>query len=626
MKADGGAVDEFLDLPLANPSFDERWLDRAAGAYAKQKPELLKPLFREGSARENRPPDRDYSHLGLFGELKGTAPEDSPVAIKTKNPLVQITEGDIDRGMDVGMGGGPGTMVGPYGAFMLRQAAREAGKAAAPHPVYAKEVEDASQRLRPEFRDAYKGWQQDARDAQARGMLEMRQGSKNPFDNDVWEGAGWFRGAEGMPRKEIPDIGAKLEPLYEGSNKFQLVHPAGDLHKIYEIPPIEFDPRMKAGNGAFDPDTKQIILGGSPTPANLKKATSAALHEIEHVIQKTEGHNFGSNPIKSLERPELTQEYFPTVGKSESAMGPPNIFDEMFGGSTRTGDAKTAHLPSWQADLIRTQEKRGSDPLEAEKGLKRALFKVYQRSSGETEARNVQGRRAKSFKYKLHPESTEDIPRGLQWHEPGDLPRKRKDIKIYRSKDEALRDGWEHDSNPNHWTQKASGGATSAPPWFVKNQARGASSGMLKSSIPGRTDKIPLKVGGGSYVLPADIPSALGQGNTMAGGAILDKMFQRGPYGMNLPKAKAGMSTKMSRMSSLTKVRKSGFAEGGDVGQDMETPIIAAGGEYILSPEQVIQVGGGDMDRGHKILDKFVLDIRSQHIKTLKGLKPPKKD
>ena len=131
-------------------------------------------------------------------------------------------------------------------------------------------------------------------------------------------------------------------------------------------------------------------------------------------------------------------------------------------------------------------------------------------------------------------------------------------------------------------------------------------SGMLKSSIPGRTDKIPLKVAGGSYIIPADIPSALGQGNTMAGGAIMDKMFSSGPYGLSLRGGGRGKK----------------FANGGQAPAD----IIAAGGEYVLSPEQVARVGHGDIDAGHKILDAFVKKVRDRHIQTLKKLPDPKKD
>lgn len=175
-------------------------------------------------------------------------------------------------------------------------------------------------------------------------------------------------------------------------------------------------------------------------------------------------------------------------------------------------------------------------------------------------------------------------------------------------------------SSKKPWNGYANGGAMQ-PPWFERQEARGMTqaSGLLKSTIPGRTDKIPMSVPGGSFVLPADIPSALGQGNTMAGGTILDRMFNRGAYGMSLPHAKAGSSTKMIRKSSLTKK----FASGGDTGQ---AHIIAAGGEYVLSPDQVRAIGGGDINKGHEILDAFVKHVRSQHIQTLKKLPGPKRD
>lgn len=121
--------------------------------------------------------------------------------------------------------------------------------------------------------------------------------------------------------------------------------------------------------------------------------------------------------------------------------------------------------------------------------------------------------------------------------------------------------------------------------------------GMIDSDIPGRTDEIPMKVASGAYVLPADIPSALGQGNTMAGKSILDNMFR----GDDSPQ----------------------MAAGGPVDDD-HVPIIAAGGEYLIHPNKVKEIGQGDMAKGHKVLDKFVLHTRAEHIKTLKKLKPPK--
>ena len=66
-----------------------------------------------------------------------------------------------------------------------------------------------------------------------------------------------------------------------------------------------------------------------------------------------------------------------------------------------------------------------------------------------------------------------------------------------------------------------------------------------------------------------------------------------------------------------------GGARGDDAGRP--TPIVAAGGEYSIEPEQVKIIGGGDLARGHKILDAWVLKLRKDHIKTLKGLPPPAK-
>jgi hypothetical protein len=149
--------------------------------------------------------------------------------------------------------------------------------------------------------------------------------------------------------------------------------------------------------------------------------------------------------------------------------------------------------------------------------------------------------------------------------------------------------------------------------------------GMLNSTIPGRTDKIPLNLKAGSYVLPADIPSALGQGNTMAGGEILKKMFSSGPYGMAPMRGTGRPNIPRLNLSpqKLPKMSK----KGGEVteGEDDHVPIVAAGGEYIVHPDVVRDIGHGSMKAGHSVLDKFVLKVRKHHIDTLKKLPPPKK-
>jgi hypothetical protein len=186
--------------------------------------------------------------------------------------------------------------------------------------------------------------------------------------------------------------------------------------------------------------------------------------------------------------------------------------------------------------------------------------------------------------------------------------------------------------------KKAFGGGigNAAPPWYIRNEARqmnnpGRFGGALSSTIPGRTDHIPLKVRKGSYVLPADTVSALGQGNSAAGHSVLNQMFKTGPFGMPAP-IRSGKSTmpkapSMGRPPSLgigdIKPGKLGFADGGETG---DVDVMAAGGEHILTPEQVTSVGGGDIDHGHKILDEFVKHVRSETVKTLRKLPGPKRD
>ena len=123
--------------------------------------------------------------------------------------------------------------------------------------------------------------------------------------------------------------------------------------------------------------------------------------------------------------------------------------------------------------------------------------------------------------------------------------------------------------------------------------------GPIHSPVAGRTDHLPMHVPSGSYVIPADIVSAMGEGNTMAGFKYLDRMFNGSPG-----------------------VRA--FASGGYAGELV--PIVAAGGEYVISPNSVDNIGQGDMERGHKSLDSFVKKMRAKTVKTLKSLPGPKKD
>lgn len=149
--------------------------------------------------------------------------------------------------------------------------------------------------------------------------------------------------------------------------------------------------------------------------------------------------------------------------------------------------------------------------------------------------------------------------------------------------------------------------------------------GMIHSPIPGRTDKIGMNVRGGSYVLPADVVSGMGQGNSMAGASALNKLFGQGPYGDKMrgfgtPKVNFGHPMRMASMRMPRIAKAGGVEAGGD-----HVPIVAAGGEYVIPPEVVKRIGGGDMKHGHEILDHLVLHIRKKTIHEMKHLKGPKK-
>jgi hypothetical protein len=139
--------------------------------------------------------------------------------------------------------------------------------------------------------------------------------------------------------------------------------------------------------------------------------------------------------------------------------------------------------------------------------------------------------------------------------------------------------------------------------------------GPIHSAVAGRTDHLPMIVPRSSYVIPADIISASGEGNTMAGFKHAKRVFEGEPYaGTERP-----YSAPPTPYGAELPHRASGGAESG-------VPIVAAGGEYVISPEAVAKIGNGDMELGHAALDLFVKKMRNKTIKTLQKLPGPKKD
>jgi hypothetical protein len=129
-----------------------------------------------------------------------------------------------------------------------------------------------------------------------------------------------------------------------------------------------------------------------------------------------------------------------------------------------------------------------------------------------------------------------------------------------------------------------------------------------------------MHVPSGSYVIPADVVSHWGEGNTIAGFKVMRRMFGGAPYGGSGGPYGQGAGPYGEALQNS----RGGRAQDG--GQDEGVPIVAAGGEYVLSPDQVRAAGNGDADLGTKVLDQFVVSARAKAIKTLQKLPPPAKD
>lgn len=151
-------------------------------------------------------------------------------------------------------------------------------------------------------------------------------------------------------------------------------------------------------------------------------------------------------------------------------------------------------------------------------------------------------------------------------------------------------------------------------------------SGPVRSSVPGRTDRHNMQVQVGSYVIPADVVSGLGQGNTEAGHAQLSSFFPKPMHGHGSGHKPHGVH--------MPHVKLPHHAEGGptpmaapddpDQSEDPElTDVVVAGGEHILTPDQ-IKGAFGDLDYGHKVLKNWVLHERGKINKEQAKLPGPK--
>lgn len=187
--------------------------------------------------------------------------------------------------------------------------------------------------------------------------------------------------------------------------------------------------------------------------------------------------------------------------------------------------------------------------------------------------------------------------------------------------------------------------------------------GIIASEIPGRTDHIPTSVASDSYVLPADVVSGLGEGNTLAGARLMQEFLSTGPHGIPLqrsggrghtiPHAPAVSPEGGRTTTTYTPNFSPAFAKGGDIpraplkaahvdgARPEQVPVVLAGGEMLIDPHQIAyhpnlgNLNPNDpnpahyrkaLDHGHKVLDAFVVAKRKQIAQEMLKLPGPKKD
>lgn len=198
----------------------------------------------------------------------------------------------------------------------------------------------------------------------------------------------------------------------------------------------------------------------------------------------------------------------------------------------------------------------------------------------------------------------------------------------------------------------AFGGMGTMPeaPYFERSAARQDMSpyGFSSGTGGGRTDKNNVDVGAGAYVLPADVVSGLGEGNSLAGAKVFDSILHTEPFGISPPQAHPRSGERMPRPPTDPELAAGLFegtkdppisptmARGGDPGDDgKKVPIVTADGEVIVSPDDVARIGAhyfpagrtptrrALVKRGHDVIDGMVKEIRGRTIAKLKQLPGP---
>jgi len=257
----------------------------------------------------------------------------------------------------------------------------------------------------------------------------------------IWDETGWFQGADGKWRFEIDDSGARFDGSVPGGESRRVgdrplvgaigdvaVHP--ELMRAYpDVADVEFArvPMQKSQYGGYAGSSSR----GKPLVAvaegrGIPNERSAALHELQHDIQRREGFPGGGSASEFEAVAKAAEDALPHLSDLHSRSG----FIDAFTEARREGKLKTprdakefrdSYYASSSEELWDEYAKLVRPLQDAEDlgvNLKHwnKAGNAYKRLAGEVEARNVQTRRdfTPDQRRAQPPWETEDVPRDRQ--------------------------------------------------------------------------------------------------------------------------------------------------------------------------------------------------------------------
>lgn len=225
--------------------------------------------------------------------------------------------------------------------------------------------------------------------------------------DEIWDQTGWFKGADDKWRFEIDDSGTMMRPA-ASKNEGDYI-PLGEAFS--HLPLKNAYPEMFSNTGTafryqnkpfgspegtWSPSSRSITVK-APSEADMAQARDVALHELSHNVAAIEGFDPGSNPGIAFDVLMASQRK--ALSNIEDAMQARQSEIGLLGYMPNTTDPQLRNL---QDEYLYFSNKSYSDQEAAD---------LYERVTGEVEARNVQKRAnmTPAQRKATYPWATEDV-------------------------------------------------------------------------------------------------------------------------------------------------------------------------------------------------------------------------